>query len=204
MSEYSEDRDLVRQLLAGNEDAFDAFFREQAPRLYRFAITRLSGSADAAEEVVQTTLIRAIDKLATYRGQAALSTWLITFCRHEISAWWRRSRCGSPLAVLGGICDLEDVADRVSSLPADDSEHRFLTEELGTLVRTILDDLPENHSKALELKYMTGLSVREIGERLDIGPTAAQSLLSRAREGFRRHFRRSCQDLVPRAERRNV
>ena len=76
----TNDMDLARRLRAGEESAFDAFFAEYFPRVYRFARTRLGGDEDAAEEVAQTTLIKALAKVGTYRGEAALFTWLCTFC----------------------------------------------------------------------------------------------------------------------------
>ena len=59
---------LARRLLAGDETGFEEFFAEYFPRLFRFASVRLGGNRDAAEEVTQATLIRAIRKLGTYRG----------------------------------------------------------------------------------------------------------------------------------------
>ncbi|MBF8300295.1 MAG: polymerase sigma-70 factor, subfamily, partial [Acidobacteria bacterium] len=86
MSElYQSDKAVVGRMLGSDEAAFDHFFDTYFSRLYRFAVTRLDNDADAAEEVVQATLCKAIAKLATYRGEAALFTWLCTFCRHEIS-----------------------------------------------------------------------------------------------------------------------
>src|SRR4249920_2949138 len=82
---------LARRLIAGEESAFEEFFAGYFPRLYRFARVRLGGNEDAAEDVVQTTLIKALDKLHTYRGEAELFTWLCTFCRREIAAWFERT-----------------------------------------------------------------------------------------------------------------
>lgn len=76
---YADDKRLVRRLLAGDEAAFEEFFEMYFSGLYRFALARLEGSADAAEDIVQATLCRAVTKLATYRGEAALFTWLCTF-----------------------------------------------------------------------------------------------------------------------------
>ena len=66
------DRGLVRRMLAGDERAFDEFFEGHFPGLYRFALTRLNHNEDAAEEVAQATICKAIRKLTTYRGEAAL------------------------------------------------------------------------------------------------------------------------------------
>jgi RNA polymerase sigma-70 factor (ECF subfamily) len=77
------DRFLVARLLRGDEEAFTEFFDRNFAPLYRFALPRVADE-DAAEEVVQTTLCRAVRKLAGYRGEAALLTWLTTICRREI------------------------------------------------------------------------------------------------------------------------
>ena len=65
MTVYLDDKKLVKQLLAGNEQVFDRFFRENFSRLYRFALVRLSDDPEAAREVAQITLTRAIRKLHT-------------------------------------------------------------------------------------------------------------------------------------------
>jgi RNA polymerase sigma-70 factor (ECF subfamily) len=82
------DRELLRGMLQGREEAFDAFFSRFFPPLYRFALARVDADANAAEEIVQATLSRAISRISTFRGEAALLTWLCTFCRHEIT-WIR-------------------------------------------------------------------------------------------------------------------
>ena len=42
----------------------------------------------AAEDIAQATLCRALESLRSYRGEAALFTWLCTLCRREMSARW--------------------------------------------------------------------------------------------------------------------
>ena len=80
----NEDQQLVQRVLAGEERAFDAFFGEFFPRLYRFALPRLSRDEDLAKDVVQATLIKALRGLAGFRGDSALFTWLCQICRREI------------------------------------------------------------------------------------------------------------------------
>lgn len=87
-----DDMRLVRRLLNREEAAFEEFFEAMYPALYRFALARLSGQREAAEDVAQTTLYRAIGKLKTYRGEASLLTWLCTFSRHEIFAYAKAHR----------------------------------------------------------------------------------------------------------------
>ena len=89
MAIYLDDKKLVKQLLGGDERAFDRFFEENFGRLYRFALTRLSDDPEAAREVAQVTLTRALRKLHTYRAESALFTWLCAICRNETSEWLR-------------------------------------------------------------------------------------------------------------------
>ncbi len=60
--------------------------------------------------------------------------------------------------------------------------------DLLNVVHAALDRLPAHYGNALEWKYIDGLSVVEIGQRLTLNPTATQSLLARARIAFRDAF----------------
>ena len=77
-------------MLDGEEAAFEAFFNAVYPALYRFALARLGFDEDAADEVAQAAICKAIAKLHTFRGEAALLTWVCTFCRREIYAYGKR------------------------------------------------------------------------------------------------------------------
>jgi RNA polymerase sigma-70 factor (ECF subfamily) len=190
MSEpYQDDRVVVGRLLAGDELAFEDFFGIYFPRLFRFALARLDHDAGAAEEVVQSTLCRAVTKLATYRGEAALFTWLCTFCRHEISAHATRERRAShdgPL--LEDLPDVRAALESLGSAASDAPDEPLRRQELARLVHLTLEYLPERYGDALEWKYIHDLSVAEIATRLKVGPKAAESLLTRAREAFRDAF----------------
>ena len=177
-----DDRDLVRRMQAGEEKAFEEFFDGHFPALYRFALARVGHDPDAAEEVAQATLCKAISKIHTYRGEAALLTWLCTFCRHEISAY--HARLGRfPTVHLTE--DAWEVAAALDSLGADQGLER---KEVARLVHVTLDRLPPRYADALEWKYVDGLSVDAIAGRMGTSPKAAESVLTRAREAFRDLF----------------
>jgi RNA polymerase sigma-70 factor, ECF subfamily len=173
-------------MLAGEERAFDAFFESHFPRLYRFALPRLNGDVEVTREVVQATLTKAMRKLAEYRGEAALFTWLCQICRREVVDRLRRERRHSEHLVL--IDDRPDLRAAIDALEAPDEYDLFKQHgrvEVGRLVQSVLDRLPSRYGDALEWKYVEGHSVEEIGTRLGIGLIAAQSLLARARTAFR-------------------
>ena len=185
----SSERDLIRRMLAGDERAFTEFFDGFFPGLFRFALHRMGRDEDAAEEVVQATLAAAISKLRTFRGESALFTWLCTFCRHEISAFYRRTGRDHPAVTLAE--DDPEVAAALESLSAvsDTGPEAVLRrDETARLVHVLLDRLPPRYAAALEWKYIDGLSVHEIAGRLELTSKAAESMLTRAREAFREGF----------------
>lgn len=179
---------LVRRIRQGDEDALRRFFDDSFPALFRFARARLRGDDDAAEEIAQATLIRAVTKLHTYRGEATLLTWLFTFCRHEISAYLaRHHRAGDAVALEEDVPEVRAALESLGAFIAG-PEEELRRSELARRVWVALDALPPRYGDALEWKYVQGLSVEEIARRLGIGAKAAESLLTRAREAFREVF----------------
>jgi RNA polymerase sigma-70 factor (ECF subfamily) len=185
----ASDIDLARRMLAGDEAAFDEFFEGYFPGLYRFALARMNQHADAAEEVVQATLFAAISKLRTYRGEAALFTWLCAFCRYEIAGYYKRtSRRPVTVELVEQNPDVMAALESLWVLAGDGPEDALQRDELERLVHVTLDGLPRRYADALEWKYMDGFSVKEIAARLGLTPKAAESLLTRARDAFRDGF----------------
>ena len=184
----SVERELVSRMLSGDERAFAEFFDGYFPGLYRFALTRLAGDEDAAEEVVQATMGRAMRKIGTYRGESALFTWLCTFCRHEIAAFCRRAHRDQ--VSVGLTEDDPAIATALAALAAGETAQEGALERAETrrLVHVVLDGLPPRYAQALEWKYVDGSSVQEIADRLQTSVKAAESMLTRAREAFRRSF----------------
>ena len=182
------DRALVRRLLAGDEMAFDEFFADYFPRVYRFALARLGGNADAAEDAVQCALIRGLDRLSTWRGEAALLTWLCTLCRREIADWAEREGRAREVSISDEHPSTRLALAALAAAEADDPEVSLQRLELTRLVHLTLDHLPARYGEALEWKYIEDASVDEIAARLGLGYKAAESLLSRARAAFRDSF----------------
>jgi RNA polymerase sigma-70 factor (ECF subfamily) len=194
--QIEQDRQLADRVAGGSQAAFDEFFREYFPRLFRFTLSRTDNDADLAEEIVQRTMCIVVRKMSSYRGEALLFTWLCQICRNEMRAVFRQRGIES-----AGELAIEDhplVQAALESMGAEEFRPETMQrrEELARFVRGTLDYLPANYATALEMKYINGNSVAEIAERLGIGEKAAESVLSRARAAFRDGFR-SLWDLEP-------
>ena len=184
----ASDRDLVKRMLSGQEEAFAEFFDGHFPRLYRFALVRVNYDADAAEDVAQTVMCRAVAKLQTYRGEAMLFTWLCTFCRHEIAEWHSRRGRTQPVALPEDSPETQAVLESLAAGMGGGPEDELQRKEVARWVQMTLDSLPYPYGDSLEWKYLQGHSVREIAARLQLSPKAAESLLTRARRAFREAF----------------
>jgi RNA polymerase sigma-70 factor (ECF subfamily) len=185
---FADDRSFVDRLVAGDDDAYAELFQVHAQKVYRFALARI-GDPSTAEDLVQSTLATAIQKLREYRGEASLVTWLCAICRFEILNWRRRERTrGEEIELPDDRPAVARALDLVGSEVQGSPEEELLRKETAYLVRALLDRLPGRYADVLEWKYRDGLSVVEISHRLRVTRTAAQSLLARARQSFRDGF----------------
>ena len=185
MAVYLDDKRLVKQLLAGNERAFEQFFEESFARLYRFALVRLSDDPDAAKEVAQITLTRAIQKIHTFRAESALFTWLCSICRNETSDWLQKQgRYREHIVLVEDYPEVQAAVDSLQMPQHTNPEHQYRRAELLRLIQVALDKLPPRYGDVLEWKYIEGRSIKEISARLKIGNEATQSLVARAKRAF--------------------
>ncbi|HLF10825.1 MAG TPA: sigma-70 family RNA polymerase sigma factor, partial [Gammaproteobacteria bacterium] len=163
MTDDLEDRRLVKRLLAHDRDAFTEFFDGYFPRLYRFARTRLAEDPEITKEIVHVTLSKAIRKLSTYRGEAALFTWLCTICRNEINDHVERLvRERKHVVLTEDLPDVRAAVDALAAPASDEPEDNFRRMETTRLIQVALDRLPTHYGNALEWKYIYGFSVEEI------------------------------------------
>jgi RNA polymerase sigma-70 factor (ECF subfamily) len=180
------DRALARRILAGDERAFEALFDEFFPRLYRYAVAHLNGDKEAARDVVQETFRKAIERLDTYRGEAALYGWFCRICHNVLVDHCRaRSRMGTTFTTIEDHGEIRAVLDALSAPVSTQPEDRATHRDVRRLVQAALDHLPPRYGDALAWKYVEGLSVREIAGRLKLSAKATESLLTRARNAFR-------------------
>jgi RNA polymerase sigma-70 factor, ECF subfamily len=189
MTDREEDRRRVRALLAGDSTAFDVFFNEYFPRVYRFVLPRVEYSVADAQDICQETLLRALRRLGTYRGEAALYSWICQIAANEVSDFWqRRRRDGARVVFAEDDPSVQAILATLHTGEVGSPESERYNAEIPRLVQATLDNLPGRFGDALEWKYLDGLTVADIAHRLGVSVAAAQSVLQRARAAFREAF----------------
>lgn len=177
---------VARRILGGDAVAFRELFDRYFPRLYRFALVRVDGDHDIASEIVQQTLCKGMERLDTYRGEAALYTWLCQICRNTLIDHRRRAqRTEQFVRPLEDEPDIRAVLEAIAAPLEEQPEVLAWRCDVRRLVQATLDTLPGKYGDVLEWKYVDGLAVADIAARLGTSTKAAESLLTRARGAFR-------------------
>lgn len=158
------DRELMAQHVAGDPDAFGEIFHRHRDRMWAVAL-RTTRNPELASDCVQDAFISAFRRAESYRGDAAVTTWLH---RIVVNACLDRIRRDKPASQLPE----QDVAD-----PRD--AHASVDTRLD--VREALEQLPEGQRLALVLVDMHGLSVAEAAAVLEVAEGTIKSRCARGR-----------------------
>lgn len=179
MDHEPDDRGLVAAHLAGDPDAFAALFARHRDRLWAVAL-RTTGDPEEAADALQDALVAAFRRLESYRGEAAVTTWLhrivVNACLDRMRR--RKVRRADPLPD-----DLDDRADRGSPVTAStvDPADVASAHERREQVMIALATLPPEQRAALVLVDMEGYSVEETAAMLACAPGTVKSRCSRGR-----------------------
>lgn len=163
------------------ELSFEEVYRTHASGVSRW-IRRLWGDRDA-EDVLQEVFLIAQRRLAEFRGDAAIATWLYGVTVRVVIARRRKERLRRLIWARAAL----EPADGVSSAP---SPHATLEQsESAALVYSILDQLSERDRALLILFEIEGVSARSIASVLNMKVNAVWVALARARARFKRAFK---------------
>jgi len=174
----ARDRQLVRRIEGGDEEAFRSLFATYAPSAMALAV-RVVRQAQLAEEIVQEaflTLWRSPGVFDERRG--SVKAWLMTMVHHRAVDVVRREeaqRRRSDEMVVGVREEAEDPTDAVLAAVAAPAER--------DAVRTAMRSLPPEQREVLELMYFDGLSQSQVAEKTGapLGTVKSRALLAMRR-----------------------
>ncbi len=189
--------DLLRCAAAGDEDALEELYQATVDGLYAFVFYRVGGDASLAEDAVQETYVRALDRLDRYdSARGSVQSWLCVTSRNVIRDQLRAHRRSSELQAKWERIDqsLAQIFEALERAPLSDEV--IARAETRDLVNMTIANLPDNYRSVLEKKYIEGASMTDLAGSLALTEVAAKSLLARARRAFRETFSTLCQTLA--------
>jgi len=176
----ADDTALLARHIDGDPDAFSELVARHRDRLWAVAMRTL-GDPDDAADALQDALLRAFRRAETFRGEAAVTTWLhrvvVNACLDQLRS--RRSRPSDPVDPLED--STLNQADRGLDRGAGDPEAAALAEERRRQVLAALATLPVDQRAALVLVDMQGWSVHDAAGVLDCPVGTVKSRCSRGR-----------------------
>jgi RNA polymerase sigma-70 factor, ECF subfamily len=184
-----DDERMRGGLLRGDNDVLEEFYERYFSRLYRYIYYRVGHDHQHAEEVVNDTFIEALEKIDRFDPErGTMEAWLITMSRNRIRS--NNAAMGRPRERETSWGMLEGELDTIfADLDSEnEQENAIAHEELADAVGVVMDSLPEEYSKLLEMKYMLDMSTRDIAEMVKKTEKAVESKLTRARAAFRQVF----------------
>lgn len=168
-----DERKLVSRAQCGDVAAFEALIAPHQDALYRLALAT-TGDPDDAEDSLQETLVHAFRHIASYRGEATLSTWL-----HRVALNcarnWLRSQSRESVFRLG------DCLGVLCAPPPPDPLDEVQQHDLRRAVAHALQSLPTAYRETVLLRYHSDLSYDQIAEILGIPIGTVRSRLAHAR-----------------------
>jgi len=167
-----DEREVIARVRAGDGAAERALYEAHVDRVYRLAY-RMAGDDELAREFTQETFIRAFERLASFRGEAALSTWL-----HAIAT----------SVVLNGLRKVKRARERETDLGAADGVAggaRAAEPDLKDRLHRAIDELPERYRLVFVMHDVEGYTHEEIGAALGVETGTSKAQLSRARAKLR-------------------
>lgn len=164
--------DAVEVALAASGDAhaFERLYRRHATRVHNL-VRRMYG-VDDADEVTQDVFVRAWEKLGTYRGEAAFSTWLHRLAVNVVLG--RREERGRR---QGRLSDEPMHLDRAPARPQ--------TPEAAMDLDAAMAQLPDGAREVFVLHDVEGYRHEEIAGMLGLATGTSKSQLHRARMALR-------------------
>jgi RNA polymerase sigma-70 factor (ECF subfamily) len=169
--------DLVARAQAGDQTAFRELYRQHAGRVYALCL-RLTGDGRDAEERTQDVFVRLWDKLRSFRGDSAFSSWLhrlaVNVVLNERRTTGRREQRVIPAE------DLDNVAGAQHAAPL----------HLNIDLERAIAELPDGAREVFVLYDIEGYGHGEIAQLVGIAEGTSKAQLFRARRLLREKLER--------------
>lgn len=178
MTEERTAQDLLAECRNGSRGAFELLYRAHQRRVFSVALNFFGGDRALAEDVTQQVFLKIFDKLADFRAEAELTTWIYRLTINACIDEQRRTRRFFSLENLFGEL-------RAKKTPAEKFERR----EIADKVQQAIGELKPKFRLPILLKYSEGLSYEEIARVLECSIGTVSSRLNRGHKMLARKLK---------------
>lgn len=167
-----DDQQLIARIQQGDAGAERAMYDAHVDRVWRL-VFRILGDADAAQDCVQETFIRAFARLTDFRGESALGTWIGSIAISTALNAVRKAK-----RHRGREVELDEAL-------AIGARDRRPEPDLKARLHQAIDDLPDGYRAVFLMHDVEGYTHEEIGRTLGVQAGTSKAQLFRARAKLR-------------------
>jgi RNA polymerase sigma-70 factor (ECF subfamily) len=178
----NDDDALVARCQVGEQEAFRVLVDRHQRLIYTIAL-RMLGNAEEATDIAQETFVRAYSALDRYKPDGHFGAWLRRIAVNLCLNQQRRP----PTVSLDEIDP--DSADAASSDMTDDPAHIVMAQAQAQAVRRAMNGLPPEYRAVVVLRYLDGLSYRDIAQSLGVSVPTVETRLHRAKKMLQERLR---------------
>jgi len=150
---FTQDEQLIRKALHGNEKAWVKLVKRYEKRIYNYSL-RMTGATDEAMDLVQEVFISVYRNLPNYRGDGMFQGWLFKIASNRCTDFLRR-RNNNPLSNL-------TTTDTETLLSTRSAEEDICRSEQNSNIIRILSTLSLEQRQVVELKLFQNMTFDEI------------------------------------------
>ncbi|HYA49119.1 MAG TPA: sigma-70 family RNA polymerase sigma factor [Burkholderiales bacterium] len=174
-----DEKQLVRLAQDGSQEAFEALVTKYQPKVFSMAMSFIR-NREAADDAAQEVFLKAYLALPKFHGKSEFGTWLYRIAVNHVKDVLRKRGRAKEVS-------LEDVREvsAAEENALETAERERETEGRRSLVRRLVDGLPEKYRVILTLRDIQGLAYEDISEVLHLSPGTVDSRLHRARRMLR-------------------
>ena len=154
-------------------ELFQQYYREFLPKIYRFVFFRVGGKRETAEDLTSEIFIKALDNFDSFDEAKPFSPWIYQIAKNHLINHYR---------VMGRTVPMDEEFDA----PDKGGEERVIAFESRDELTKILNKLPPEKQRVLELKYLDGFSYKEIAEMLGEKELNLRVMVSRTLKELRK------------------
>ncbi len=180
---------LIERVKNGDQQAFEDLVSRYENKVYRLAI-KLTRNETLAEEVMQEVFLKIYEKIGTFRGESALSSWIYRIaanaCFAKLNLEKRHQHADLEEAMPQAEIALLERQDSTPEAP----DRPLLTNEALSVISRAIERLPEDFRIVLTLRDVEGMSNEEVARVLELSVPAVKSRLHRARLLLRKKLAR--------------
>ena len=178
-----DEKAIIEQVLAGDNNAFGVLVESYQTRVYNLAL-RMCGNEDDAFDLSQEAFFRAWRGLSGFQQESSFSTWLFRLTANVCLDWLRAKKRRPTVSLTTADDDGEETQLDIPDPGKSPEELLMAAEDRAALTKAI-NALPVEYREILTLRAINDMSYTEIAEVLKLREGTVKSRLSRARLALR-------------------